>query len=132
MTFLSTHQARRGIPGFVGAVFTGAQQSTHSSDIAEKAAQKLLSKRKDLSLLLVSGDIACVGLLEDLRAGLDYLISPAVPGVPYLNNQFKPTLSELKVPIFLLPGNHDRYRDHFGKAGGELFDQVFSVHWGEP
>jgi predicted phosphodiesterase len=132
MTFLSTRQARRGVPEFVGAVFTGAKQSTHSSDIAEKAAQKLLSKRRDLSLLLVSGDIACVGHREDLRAGLDYLVSPAVPDVPYLNSQFKPTISELKVPIFLLPGNHDRYRDHFGKSGGQLFDQVFSTHWGDP
>jgi hypothetical protein len=70
--------------------------------------------------------------LDDLKAGLDYIVGPALHDIPYLNAELNPTISEVRAPVFLLPGNHDRYRNHLGHSGGTSFDQVFSGFWGNP
>ena len=50
----------------------------------------------------------------------------------YLTDNALPTISNCSIPIFLLPGNHHRFVDHDGKAGGLEFDKVFSELWGDP
>jgi 3',5'-cyclic AMP phosphodiesterase CpdA len=83
--------------------------------------------------VIITGDIATTGLTFDLEFALRF-----VEGVPDINNKRRsnnfPTISGIQLPIFLLPGNHDRYKlllGRFGYApGGKNFHRLFHKHWG--
>jgi len=79
--------------------------------------------------------LATTGLQADLDAALQYIDAPAVnrhfrapragepPNSPHLA-----TIAGL-AKTFLIPGNHDRYQNNKGNAGGVLFDQTFASYW---
>jgi hypothetical protein len=96
-------------------------------DIAEAVAREAFYRRNDLDGILITGDLATTGLPEDLHPANEYLEARAQVG--WLSSNMRPTLAGCGLPIFILPGNHDRYRDLWGRAGGTSFDDVFSRRW---
>lgn len=82
--------------------------------------------------VLLTGDIATTGLAHDLEVARRFIEGPPHSFVPALNTLMEPTLAGLDTPVWLLPGNHDRYMrtkllDY--SPGGKLFDHVFGAYW---
>lgn len=104
-------------------------QSSHEPDILEALAQFAYKSRKELDLVLLTGDLATTGDRADLETAKTRLVSP--PKRRYIGADGGPTLGFLKKKLKLMPGNHDRFRrppTFF--PGGAVFDEVFADHWG--
>src|SRR5258706_16206083 len=104
-----------------------------ASFIHKEAARGLLDA------VLFTGDIATTGLDLDLAGAFDFINAPADPRTPWQSARKKgiATLSAVKRPIWLMPGNHDRYeRSHIPMRGyvpgGTEFDNVFQKEWQVP
>src|SRR3984893_15973483 len=50
----------------------------------------------------------------------------------FITSGVTPTIAVAELPVLIVPGNHDRFQNNFGKSGGTDFDAVFHVHWGNP
>lgn len=101
--------------------------SSHDRDLLEAIARNVYQRSASLDAVLLSGDLATSGFHSDLNAASQFVYSPAVS--TWLNAQNEPTLEFFRKPIFLYPGNHDRYPDTGIGAGGTLFDTLFVSHW---
>ena len=80
--------------------------------------------RSDLHAVILSGDIATTGFQHDLLKAKEFLDGPT---------SGRYSASELGIPVWILPGNHDRYtyirHEWFFSPGGTLFDQILGNHW---
>jgi 3',5'-cyclic AMP phosphodiesterase CpdA len=101
---------------------------SHCPEIAEFLARKIYRTRNEIDLLLISGDIATTGLPEDLRIALRYVNT--APAKTYFGADWNATLKSGAFPIFLLPGNHDRFRNNEAEPGCRTFDLIFESYWG--
>ncbi|HET6852206.1 MAG TPA: metallophosphoesterase [Pyrinomonadaceae bacterium] len=85
--------------------------------------------RSDLHAVVLSGDIATTGFEYDLLKAKEFLDGPKPS--PYAASES--VLSNAGIPVWILPGNHDRYtytgHEWFFSPGGTLFDQILSDHW---
>jgi 3',5'-cyclic AMP phosphodiesterase CpdA len=85
--------------------------------------------RSDLHAVILSGDIATTGFEQDLLKAKEFLDGPKPS--PYAASES--VLSNAGIPVWILPGNHDRYtytgQEWFFSPGGTLFDQILSNHW---
>lgn len=102
--------------------------SSHKIDLAEATARVIYERRRNIDCVIVSGDLATTGTKKDLRVAKDFI---EAPGSKYLTGSDGPTLGPSGLPVLLLPGNHDRYVDEGGDAGGRHFDGAFKGHWGK-
>lgn len=83
----------------------------------------------ELDLILITGDLATTGEADDLSIAFNFIAG--TPAAGWKTGSDTPTLAAAKVPIVLLPGNHDRYentRFPFG-AAAVVFDDVFNQYW---
>lgn len=99
--------------------------------VLEELARCAYFLRDHYDAFLVSGDLGDSGEMDDLERAFDFLYANAQPSnTPWLSARQKPTLQAAGKPIFLLPGNHDRYQSWPGgdPAGGN-FDTIFSRDW---
>lgn len=101
--------------------------TSHDQDLALAVAEFALAHRAGLSAIIITGDLATTGLVEDLKAALAFVNEPAIRGVR--SEQGTATLAAAGLDVFLVPGNHDRYASEFGEAGGIGFDEVFANFW---
>ncbi len=101
--------------------------SSYSDEIAENAARFIFEKRRRFDVAVISGDLATTGLDDDLAEAHRYVSAPATGR--WLSDIERPTIRGGARVTFLLPGNHDRYRDNEGNAGGKRFDSIFSDEW---
>lgn len=86
-----------------------------------------------IDVILFTGDVASTGLAIDLNLALKFIEEPSVPTNPVIWSTGNATLAEVQTPIWLLPGNHDRYRRLLligYSPGGTMFDVVFKSYWG--
>lgn len=107
----------------VGIVFP----ASYDQDLAEAVAKFAYANQRVLDLVMITGDIATTGLKLDLEPAFEFVDGPATD--IWLTSNRRPTLQGARKDIFLLPGNHDRYRDNWGNAGGVEFDAVFRKYW---
>jgi 3',5'-cyclic AMP phosphodiesterase CpdA len=102
----------------------------HGSEITEEGKDKL-------DAVLITGDLATTGTRDDIKRVLKFLRAKFNPKSPYKSTDTDytgGTLSAVKIPVFYLPGNHDRYvptlKRHrrvlpiFFMPGGREFDQL--------
>jgi 3',5'-cyclic AMP phosphodiesterase CpdA len=101
--------------------------SSHDQDLARAVAEFALYNRHILDGIVITGDLATTGLLDDLSAALSYIEEPASIGVSTIGRT--PTLAAAGLNLCLLPGNHDRYSSELGAPGGTEFDRLFSKYW---
>jgi len=93
-----------------------------------------------LDAVVLTGDIATTGDTEELEKALEFFEAPPDVRLRSQTSEQEPTLAELPIPIFLLPGNHDRYKTGPGYApggfgygpGGREFDRIFKKYWRGP
>jgi 3',5'-cyclic AMP phosphodiesterase CpdA len=115
------------------ALHKGTYAASHSTGRLKALVRLVYKLESRLDAVIITGDIATTGLTFDLEFALRF-----VEGIPdatdkYRSNNF-PTISGTQLPIFLLPGNHDRYKPllrRFGYIPGWTnFHKVFHKHWG--
>lgn len=76
--------------------------------------------------ILITGDLANSGDREDLETARLFCDGSYTPRAT--RDLGIGPLDAAGLPIFLFPGNHDRYSGRRG-AGGEVFDQIFEPYW---
>ena len=99
------------------------------ADFVHDQASKAL-----VDAVLLTGDIATTGSTRDLEKAFDFIHAPADPRLRSQSTNKEATLHGI-APIWLLPGNHDRYQHsyiHGYVPGGGEFDQVFNSKWRGP
>lgn len=106
-------------------------QSTHDLDMLHALSQYAHSHRRELDIVVVTGDLASTGLRADMETARTRLASPAAGG-GYLAEDGGPTLGFLGRKLKLMPGNHDRFSSTpLCAPGGAVFDDVFPEYWSE-
>jgi 3',5'-cyclic AMP phosphodiesterase CpdA len=95
---------------------------------AENLARLVYDMRQRLDLILITGDLAHIGV-PDTGLQMAHGLCTAAPDgdAPWLTAGRTPALHH-GVPIRLLPGNHDRF-GLFRDAGGRAFDPIFTDFW---
>lgn len=99
-----------------------------------KAFCNFVLAQEDLNAVVLTGDLATTGDYQDVTRAYQILRGPASCvhiGRPY---EFCPegSLEGLKSHLFLIPGNHDRYKKSrrlFFQPGARVFHDVFSDYW---
>jgi len=85
--------------------------------------------RDELNAIVLSGDIATTGFEPDLLKAKEFLEGPPAGAF----SAGASVLANIDVPVWVLPGNHDRFiytgQEWFFSPGGTLFDQILSNHW---
>lgn len=91
-----------------------------------------------LDAVILTGDIATTGEIEDIEQAARFLKARANPRIPYkaVEEEYRgATLSRAGIPIIVLPGNHDRYEETWEwrgkvpivfKPAGTNFDKVIA------
>ncbi len=87
------------------------------------AADFLEEFSSELDLLVVLGDLATTGLDDDLAVAEQVFLDSKTK--EHLNAALEPRLGGLGIPLHVIPGNHDRYKDDFATPGCAKFDEVF-------
>lgn len=123
---------RRSPATYYDAVRKGTYAATHSTGKLRALVSLVHRLRDQIDAVVITGDIATTGLDYDLALAHAFVDGPPDAHDSRTSHRF-PTLSGAGIPIFLLPGNHDRYKlrlKRFGyKPGGRLFHQLFYKHW---
>lgn len=105
----------------------------------------------DLDAVILTGDLATTGAEDDILQVRNFLSSPFNPKYPHKSRDAHyrgATLSAVKIPVVILPGNHDRYvptRElttvlldklyifpKYFNVGGRKFDEHLSDFISEP
>jgi predicted phosphodiesterase len=71
-----------------------------------------LSETAGLDAVIVTGDLATTGDAVDLKAARAFIDGDLLCVPALLTRMQIPSLGNLSCPLFLMPGNHDRYRSH--------------------
>jgi DNA repair exonuclease SbcCD nuclease subunit len=104
-----------------------ARLGSHQLQLADALAEFIYTEYAALDLIIITGDLATTGSEVDLSSAADYIRVPCQS--KWWTSQDAPSLNSGDLDIFLLPGNHDRYRDDSGNAAGTNFDVVFQAYW---
>jgi 3',5'-cyclic AMP phosphodiesterase CpdA len=131
---------------YMDALFAEAVVSSHNSDILYDLASFLYEdyeknfvqhQAAPIDAVLLTGDIATTGLTGDLELAFKSIHGPVMPSDPLSWSPDNPTLAGStgphRIPLWLLPGNHDRLRAatlQWYAPGGKLFDTIFEPYWG--
>jgi 3',5'-cyclic AMP phosphodiesterase CpdA len=97
-----------------------------------RAFSDFVSRHRLLDAVLLTGDIATTGDYDDLVEAFQFVdgrfSSAWFSHYPAFPN---PSLSQTDVPVFVLPGNHDRLSKTEGlfEPGGTMFHRVFGDYW---
>jgi 3',5'-cyclic AMP phosphodiesterase CpdA len=106
------------------------RQHTHCSTLAQEVARTVRSESYRLDAVIISGDIATTGMYQDLLVGLQFLTAHPDPIKRHLTTLGEGTIFNPDGPeIWLVPGNHDRFQNGFGKPGSLNFETVFFNYW---
>lgn len=125
--------------------FYDRQRGGHDRSLVESAAKWVYdtcrSGEPEVDAIVVSGDLVEFGGKKPLALAREYLDSPpnTTGREPYLNDRRNPTLQAAGVPIFVVPGNHDRWvrrKTHvaYGAGVGAAslnFDRALSRYWNQ-
>lgn len=89
------------------------------------AADFLEEVSREMDLLVVLGDLATTGTSEDLEVARQVFLDPLVK--EHVSAGGDPRIGGLGIPLHVVPGNHDRYKDDVATPGSTEFDRVFDA-----
>lgn len=126
---------KREFREWLKAVFTGEKDvaftlSSFATAQAIAFSHEMQKISQEADAIVVTGDVATTGFLEDLVAANDYL-KGYIPKhwLPFLGN-FKPfNVKDRPSEFVLMPGNHDRYTSNFFLPFSNEFENVFGKFW---
>ncbi len=102
--------------------------SSYRPEVYEQFARFIHFNEAEIDLLVLTGDMATTGMATDLALAENrFKINPNWLGEGSANH-YRPPLRD-SVPSLVIPGNHDRYKDGIGTAGGTNFDLSFNGFW---
>jgi DNA repair exonuclease SbcCD nuclease subunit len=77
--------------------------------------------------------LAASGIEDDLKVALAFIEgTPRSTQMFFVTSDVTPTIAKAALPVLIVPGNHDRFQDNYGKSGGTDFDAIFRAYWGNP
>ena len=103
--------------------FAALRPSSYDDVPLLAAADFLGEFARQLDRLVILGDLATTGLDADLAVAEQIFLDKRTK--EHLNAALEPRFGGLGVPLHVIPGNHDRYKDDFATPGCQNFDQVF-------
>jgi hypothetical protein len=68
-------------------------------------------------------------MIADLAPAFNFVFSPST--VAYYDASDRPTLQGSGRPIFVLPGNHDRFHTNLGEPACTNFEKTFTTNWAQ-
>jgi 3',5'-cyclic AMP phosphodiesterase CpdA len=103
--------------------------ATHNPQLADSVAEFVYREYAAFDAIIVTGDLAATGLGAHLTPAANYITDRCTN--KWWTASELPGLNSWGLPIFVLPGNHDRYCDESGTAGGREFEKYFAGHWSD-
>lgn len=107
--------------------------STFCARKAVVLADTLGVGKDNIDVLLITGDIATSGSMEDLSSAKEWITGnasaehvPRIVGFDLPNEFIR--LGDV-TPLVILPGNHDRFSGKKNSPGSPNFETVFGVNW---
>jgi 3',5'-cyclic AMP phosphodiesterase CpdA len=114
----------RSLPQLPGGQRGYLAPSSSDPSLVDAAACWLYRDDNGFDAILVTGDLGTTGQPADLALAHDYLFAPAVPG-GYWSVTGKPSFQASGAPVYVLPGNHDRFEGWYLGPAGKQFDLAF-------
>jgi predicted phosphodiesterase len=102
--------------------------SSYRPLLAEDVVRLAGDPKSQVDAIICTGDLATSGNLGDLESARNYFKN-GISNFTGLAAKVSKGLYEIGKPILIMPGNHDRYKDTLGAAGGKSFDFVFNGLW---
>lgn len=103
--------------------FSPLKPASYDDEPLLAAANFLGEFARELDLLVVLGDLATTGLDQDLAVAEQVFLDNRTK--EHLNAALEPRLGGLGIPMHVIPGNHDRYKDDKATPGCQRFDEIF-------
>jgi predicted phosphodiesterase len=105
---------------------TIARPASYIPSITSGVAEFCLREANSVDAILISGDIATTGAMLDLATAQRFVNDAADDG--FLSKEARPTLSASRKDVYLIAGNHDRFKSDFSPVTSNSFDFAFANH----
>ena len=100
-----------------------AKPASYVPSITSGVAQFCYKHTRSIDGIIVSGDLATTGLTTDIGVARAFVDDAPLSG--FRSESRKPTLKSARRPIYVVPGNHDRYANNFATTNSRIFDLAF-------
>jgi 3',5'-cyclic AMP phosphodiesterase CpdA len=100
-----------------------AKPASYVPEIVTGVAQFCLQWKEAADGIIISGDIATSGIARDIATAKAFVDEPARSG--FMSGSGFPTLSASGLPVYMMPGNHDRYLNDTAAPNSRTFDLAF-------
>jgi len=108
---------------FMADPFAMLRPSSYDDEVLLSAAFFIEQNSRQFDLLVVLGDLATSGREEDMAVAADVFLENKTK--KFTNAALDPRFGGYGLPLLVLPGNHDRYKDDYGTPGCRSFDHAF-------
>lgn len=109
---------------------------TYHPLVAAGLADELLnlSETDALDAIVLTGDLATTGETVDLKTARDYIDGDLLCVMELQTRMTVPAIGQLACPLFVMPGNHDRYLSPACFPISRDFEhaEIFGSHWHLP
>jgi len=116
-----------------------SKASSHNRGMLRALAELASKEGSRIEGVIITGDLATTGRDKDVKAAYDFVNEPYSPNlyfgasgnsIDYLTTAGEPTLSNsASTEVFIIPGNHDRYKGRRMMPAGRNFDNWFNTKW---
>ncbi|KAB7782304.1 metallophosphoesterase family protein [Methylorubrum populi] len=100
-----------------------AKPTSYSPQVVSAAAQFCFERRLSSDGIILTGDLATTGHQLDIAVARDYAMADAVDG--FVSQANRATLKASQLPLWVLPGNHDKYADNIATPRSRNFELTF-------
>jgi predicted phosphodiesterase len=106
--------------------FSLAKPASYVPEIVSGVAQFCFQRAAVSDGILVTGDVATTGMMSDINVAYSFVADRASGG--YVTSARSPTLNTSNTPIYVLPGNHDKFVDVSGTPNCQHFELKFGAY----
>jgi 3',5'-cyclic AMP phosphodiesterase CpdA len=103
-----------------------AKPASYVPSITSGVAQFCLKHTHSIDGIIISGDLATTGMATDIGVARAFVDDAPLSG--FRSESHRPTLQSARRPIYVLPGNHDRYANNYATTNSRLFDFAFESY----